>query len=302
MDLVETHIQKAAPAVHRSKQILEPDVHAIRVLWVDPDRQIIGTLAAAAIHGVAGARGCRPHGPGCPAVSGFEQPLVIRAHRDACVHGPIIGQGGLRECDVTERSRRRTIGWRKQVGRERDAAVRRAEDSRARHRCVDRRGRRGVRVDVSNEAIEDRLAVVEGRGVRAEVEASVGGAEEADVRRHQRHVRRGEHDAVDATIVEHAAGIEDDPGLASVDRLVDADALEEDPATVEDIARPRVDDGRIARVECHRSHGERQHGVCLGRPRHASVRALPDAAVVRRDIDHLVGGVPRVDGDVHHLP
>src|SRR6266851_992980 len=120
------------------------------------------------------------------------------------------------------------------------------------HRRVDRRGGRGVEVEVRDEASEDRLAVVEGRGVGAEVEAPVDGEEEAsskdgglrwahsEVRRHQQHVRGGEHDAVDATSGEDAAGIEDGPRLARVNGLVEADPLEETPQAAE--APPPVED------------------------------------------------------------
>ena len=281
---------------------MERDVDAIRILWVDPDGLVITTLAAG-----ARARSRRLDGPACAAVGRLEEPferpgpLDGSGPLDARVHPLVVRLSGLGEGDESERGSRSTR-IAEEVGRERHAAVGRPENPGARHGRVDNRRRCGVQIEVGNKAVENGLAIVEGRRVRAEVDARVDGAEDANVRRNQPHVRGGKHDAVDASIVEDAAGVEGGPGLARVGRLVDADAFEEDAATVEEVACPCVDDVRVARIEGHGAHRERQHEVRLGLPGHTSIRALPDAAIVGRDVDCLVGRVPGVDRDVHDFP
>src|SRR6266851_649495 len=258
MDLFVAHTRKAIATIRRDVQPLEPEVDAIRILRVHTRRLVVTALIAWPFS--AGGT-CRERlGPRCAAVGGLKQTQECLAegrnrrarHPNACVQSLVIGLSGLRESDESKGSRRRTrVG--EQVGRERHTAVGRPEDPpHPQHRRVDRRGGRGVEVEVRDEASEDRLAVVEGRGVGAEVEAPVDGEEEAsskdgglrwahsEVRRHQQHVRGGEHDAVDATSGEDAAGIEDGPRLARVNGLVEADPLEETPQAAE--APPPVED------------------------------------------------------------
>ena len=109
----------------------------------------------------------------------------------------------------------------------------------------------------------------------------------------------GIDDEVHAAAVERRAPARERPRVARVDRAVDADGLEE--SVVVEVAGARVDDRRVRRIERERADRKRRHVVRLRRPVVAAVGRLPDAAVVERGVDDLVGRVPRIDRDADDL-
>ena len=94
--------------------------------------------------------------------------------------------------------------------------------------------------------------------------------------------------------------IEDLPGVAPIDGLVDAGGVE--VSKIEQAAGACIHDVRIGGVQRQRAHRDRGQGVRLGVPGRAAVGGLPQPASVGGDVQGGVRRAARVDRDVGHQP